>query len=146
MAEEAATEMAALSVEGEGESKAAKAAAARAADRAAKAEWYAKRIALFEGWKAREDAKVQAAKDAEVPFTVVLPDGNEVAAVRGSTTPMDIALGISKVRRGSSRACGRLLPPRGPHARFLCEIPTVERTRVQPPGARAWVLIKPTPH
>lgn len=37
-----------------------------------------------------------------MPMTVVLPDGKEVEAVRGVTTPMDIAVGISK---GLAKKC-----------------------------------------
>ena len=70
MADGAAEAMAALSVD----EKAAAAAAAKAeADAKAKAEldakkeYYAKRIELFEGFKAREDAKVRARRRAAPP-------------------------------------------------------------------------------
>lgn len=58
--------------------------------------YYQKRIQLFEQYKKREDEAVEAAKAANVPITVTLPDGSTKPGVRGVTTPMDIANAISK--------------------------------------------------
>jgi hypothetical protein len=57
--------------------------------------FYAKRIEMFEKYLEREHAKVEAAKEAREAIKVVLPDGNTKEAVKGVTTPMDIARGIS---------------------------------------------------
>lgn len=37
--------------------------------------YYAKRVELFQRFKARHDAEVEAAKQAAVPIKIVLPDG-----------------------------------------------------------------------
>ncbi|PSC73319.1 threonine-tRNA mitochondrial [Micractinium conductrix] len=58
--------------------------------------YYAKRVELFQRFKARHDAEVEAAKQAAVPIKIVLPDGAEKPGIKGVTTPMDVALGISK--------------------------------------------------
>lgn len=62
---------------------------------AEKQPYYQKRISRFEGFHAREVARVEAAKQANEPISVVLPDGKVKAAVKGVTTPMDIAKEIS---------------------------------------------------
>lgn len=62
---------------------------------AEKQPYYAKRIELFEKYLQREQERMEAAKAAAVPIKVVLPDGTEKEAVKGATTPMDIAKGIS---------------------------------------------------
>lgn len=58
--------------------------------------YYAKRVELFNKHKERFNAAVEAAKAAAVPISVVLPDGAIKSGVKGATTPMDIAVGISK--------------------------------------------------
>jgi len=63
---------------------------------AAKQPYYAKRIELFEKYRARMDAAVEAAKVANVPITITLPDGKTKPGVKGVTTPMDVALSIAK--------------------------------------------------
>jgi len=63
---------------------------------AQKKPYYDKRIQLFEQYKARQDAAVEAARAAPVPITVTLPDGGARQGVRGVTTPLDIANEISK--------------------------------------------------
>lgn len=88
MASEAATAMADLSI--------APAAKSRTDLVAEKLPYYEKRIKLFEGYASREVAKVEAAKAADVKIQVVLPDGKSKTAVKGVTTPMDIANEISK--------------------------------------------------
>jgi len=62
---------------------------------AEKQPFYAKRIELFEKYLKREQDRLEAAKAAGVKIKVVLPDGTEKEAVKGATTPMDIARGIS---------------------------------------------------
>lgn len=62
---------------------------------AEKQPFYAKRIELFEKYLKREQERLEEAKAAAVPIKVVLPDGTEKEAVKGATTPMDIAKGIS---------------------------------------------------
>lgn len=57
-------------------------------------EYVAHRIALFEKLKAEQDAA--AAKQERKPITITLPDGNTSPATAWETTPMEIALGISK--------------------------------------------------
>lgn len=63
---------------------------------AEKKPYYQKRIDLFEQYHARSQEEIAAAKEASVPITVVLPDGAKKAGVKGATTPLDIAMGISK--------------------------------------------------
>lgn len=58
--------------------------------------YYSKRIGLFEIYAQREKDKVEAAKIAAVSIKVILPDGKEKAAIKGVTTPFDIANEISK--------------------------------------------------
>lgn len=62
----------------------------------AKAPYYAKRVALFEQYKARAQADVEIARAKAEPISVTLPDGRVVAGVKGVTTPLDVAAGISK--------------------------------------------------
>lgn len=57
--------------------------------------FYEKRINLFEEYWKRQQQELEAAKTADEKIKVVLPDGNEKEAVKGATTPMDIAKGIS---------------------------------------------------
>ena len=63
---------------------------------AEKAPYYAKRITLFEGYRARELAKMETARAAGVAIKIVLPDGGVRAGVKGVTTPFDVANEISK--------------------------------------------------
>jgi threonyl-tRNA synthetase len=58
--------------------------------------YYSKRIGLFEIYAQREKGKVEAAKIAAVSIKVILPDGQEKPAIKGVTTPFDIANDISK--------------------------------------------------
>eukprot|EP00198_Chlamydomonas_reinhardtii_P006862 XP_001696198.1 threonine-tRNA ligase [Chlamydomonas reinhardtii] len=57
--------------------------------------YYKKRVEVFEKFLEREQAKLEAAKAANVAIKVIMPDGKERAAVQGVTTPMDIAKEIS---------------------------------------------------
>jgi hypothetical protein len=59
-------------------------------------DFYKKRIELFEKFHARQDAQVEEARKAAVPIKVVLPDGAVKPAIKGATTPLDIAGEISK--------------------------------------------------
>lgn len=63
---------------------------------ASKKPYYQKRIDLFELFAEREKAKVEAARAANVPIKIVLPDGAAKEGIKGATTPLDIANGISK--------------------------------------------------
>lgn len=63
---------------------------------AQKKPYYQKRVDLFEQYVARQRAAIEAAKEANVPINVVLPDGATKAGVQGVTTPLDIANDISK--------------------------------------------------
>lgn len=58
--------------------------------------YYLRRIDLFAAIKARQDASLEAAKQANVPIKVILPDGSEKPGVKGVTSPLDIANLISK--------------------------------------------------
>lgn len=58
--------------------------------------YYQKRIDLFEKYHQREEAAIEAAKAANVPIAVTLPDGAVKEGVKGVTTPLDIANQISK--------------------------------------------------
>lgn len=58
--------------------------------------YYKKRIELFEQYHDREKAAIEAAKAANVPMKVTLPDGAVKEGVKGVTTPLDIANQISK--------------------------------------------------
>jgi hypothetical protein len=62
----------------------------------AKKPYYSKRVELFEQYRARDVAAVEAAKAANVPITVVLPDGAKKSGIKGVTTPLDVANDISK--------------------------------------------------
>jgi len=62
----------------------------------AKQPYYAKRVALFEQYKARSSAEVEAARARAEPIAITLPDGSVKPGVKGVTTPLDVALGISK--------------------------------------------------
>lgn len=62
---------------------------------AEKMPYYQKRVELFEKYWMREQARVEAAKQANVQIQVVMPDGKIRTAVKGVTTPMDIAKEIS---------------------------------------------------
>jgi len=58
--------------------------------------YYQKSVDLFSAIKARQDASLEAAREANVAIKVILPDGTEKAGVRGFTSPMDVANSISK--------------------------------------------------
>lgn len=58
--------------------------------------YYQKRIELFEKYHAREEAAVEAARAANVPIKVTLPDGATKDGIKGVTTPLDVANMISK--------------------------------------------------
>ena len=63
---------------------------------ASKKSYYDHRVATFESIKAKYDDALEAAKNAAQPITLTMPDGSTREGVKGVTTPMDIALGISK--------------------------------------------------
>lgn len=58
--------------------------------------FYAKRVELFEKYFEREQQRIEEARKAAVPIKVVLPDGAIKPAIKGATTPLDIAAEISK--------------------------------------------------
>ncbi len=58
--------------------------------------YYQKRIQFFEEYKKRHVEEVEAAKAANVPITVTLPDGSTKPGVKHVTNPLDIAVSISK--------------------------------------------------
>ncbi|KAK2078954.1 hypothetical protein QBZ16_002644 [Prototheca wickerhamii] len=58
--------------------------------------YYERRVELFDKYHARDQAAMEAAREAAEPMTVTLPDGSTRAAVRGATTPLDIAGELSK--------------------------------------------------
>eukprot|EP00882_Tetradesmus_deserticola_P011378 GHRQ01012038.1.p1 GENE.GHRQ01012038.1~~GHRQ01012038.1.p1 ORF type:complete len:165 (+),score=50.11 GHRQ01012038.1:88-582(+) len=62
----------------------------------AKKPYYSKRVELFEQYRARDVAAVEEAKAANVPITVVLPDGAKKSGIKGVTTPLGVANDISK--------------------------------------------------
>jgi threonyl-tRNA synthetase len=61
-----------------------------------KKHYYDRRVQLFETFKARQDAALEAAKAAAVPIKVILPDGSTKEGIKGVTSPLDIANMISK--------------------------------------------------
>lgn len=63
---------------------------------AEKKPYYQKRIDLFSKYAEREKARVEAARAANEPIKIVLPDASVKAGVKGATTPLDIANEISK--------------------------------------------------
>lgn len=58
--------------------------------------YYQKRIELFEKYHAREEAAIEAARAANVPIKVTLPDGATKDGIKGVTNPLDVANMISK--------------------------------------------------
>jgi len=63
---------------------------------AEKTPYYNKRVELFCQYRKRHDEEIEAARAADVKAKVVLPDGAVKEVVKGVTTPLDIATGISK--------------------------------------------------
>jgi threonyl-tRNA synthetase len=88
--------MAATAVDGAADGVAALALGAHKAAAASHAPFYARRIELFEQFHARQQAAVEAARQAAVPIKIVLPDGSVKEGVKGVTTPLDVAAQISK--------------------------------------------------
>jgi hypothetical protein len=83
--------------DGELKDKMAAVAVADAPDHVAeKKQYYQKRIDLFSQYVDREKAQIDAARAANVPIKVVLPDGSVKPGIKGATTPLDIANEISK--------------------------------------------------
>ena len=74
-------------------------------DAASKKAYFERRVELFERFRAREVAKVEAARARGEKITVTLPSGDKREAVKGVTTGMDIALGISKGLASKSLVC-----------------------------------------
>eukprot|EP01113_Clastostelium_recurvatum_P009110 TRINITY_DN1434_c0_g1_i2.p1 TRINITY_DN1434_c0_g1~~TRINITY_DN1434_c0_g1_i2.p1 ORF type:complete len:716 (+),score=238.79 TRINITY_DN1434_c0_g1_i2:55-2202(+) len=56
--------------------------------------WVEARLKIFEEYKKRQEEEV--AKQPDVPIKVTLPDGKQVDAVGGKSTPYDVAKGISR--------------------------------------------------
>jgi threonyl-tRNA synthetase len=57
-------------------------------------EYWEHRIKVWEEVKQRRDYEL--AQQPEVPIKITLPDGSQKDGIKGKTTPMDIALSISK--------------------------------------------------
>eukprot|EP00879_Flechtneria_rotunda_P012639 GHRR01013197.1.p1 GENE.GHRR01013197.1~~GHRR01013197.1.p1 ORF type:complete len:660 (+),score=195.59 GHRR01013197.1:108-1982(+) len=57
--------------------------------------YYEKRVQLFEQYAARQKDRIEAAKAANVPIKIVLPDGATKEGLKGVTTPLDVAKQIS---------------------------------------------------
>ena len=66
-----------------------------------KAPYFARRVQLFEQFKARSQAELEAARARAEPISVTLPDGTVKAGVKWVTTPLEIALSISKSLAGN---------------------------------------------
>jgi threonyl-tRNA synthetase len=88
--------MAATAVESAADGVAALAVQDHKAAALARAPFYARRIELFEQFHARQQASVEAARAAAVPIKIVLPDGAVKEGIKGATTPLEVAAGISK--------------------------------------------------
>jgi threonyl-tRNA synthetase len=58
--------------------------------------YYEKRVNMFAAIKAKHEAELEAAKAANIPIKVTLPDGSEKPGIKNVTNPMDIANSISK--------------------------------------------------
>ncbi|KAL4538973.1 hypothetical protein Ndes2437A_g01958 [Nannochloris sp. 'desiccata'] len=58
--------------------------------------YYEKRVNMFAAIKAKHEAGLEAAKAANIPIKVILPDGSEKPGIKNVTNPMDIANSISK--------------------------------------------------
>lgn len=63
---------------------------------AKKSPYYSKRVELFDKFYEREKEAVEKAKEENVAIKITLPDGSQKEGVKGVTTPMDVALMISK--------------------------------------------------
>jgi threonyl-tRNA synthetase len=61
-----------------------------------KKSYYDQRVAMFEQIKAKYDAALATAREQGDHISVTMPDGSVREGVKGVTTPMDVALGISK--------------------------------------------------
>jgi len=58
--------------------------------------YYERRVNMFAAIKAKHEAGLEAAKAANIPIKVILPDGSEKPGIKNVTNPMDIANSISK--------------------------------------------------
>ena len=74
-------------------------------DAESKKEYFNKRVELFEKFRARELEKVEAARALGEKITITLPSGDTKEGIKGVTTGMDIALGISKGLASKSIVC-----------------------------------------
>jgi TGS domain len=63
---------------------------------AEKKPYYEKRVDMFAAIKAKQEAGLEAAKAANIPIKIVLPDGTEKPGIKNVTNPMDVANSISK--------------------------------------------------
>jgi threonyl-tRNA synthetase len=63
---------------------------------ASKKPFYDKRVALFDTFKARAAAALEAARAAAAPISITLPDGTVKTGTKWVTTPLDVAAEISK--------------------------------------------------
>lgn len=95
--------------------------------------YYAKRVELFEGYYTRELAKREAAQAANEAIKVIMPDGAERPAVKGFTTPYDIAAQISN---NLAKKCvvAKVLYLTG-SASLIMAAPSARETRSRPHSA-----------
>jgi hypothetical protein len=63
--------------------------------------YFARRVQLFEQFKARAQDELAAARARAEPISVTLPDGTVKTGVKWVTTPLEIALSISKSLAGN---------------------------------------------
>jgi len=68
---------------------------------AEKAQFFRRRVELFETYAARSAAELEAARARAEPISITLPDGSVKAGVRWATTPLEVAASISKSLAGS---------------------------------------------
>jgi threonyl-tRNA synthetase len=61
-----------------------------------KKSYYDHRVSMFEQIKTHAEAAVESARAKNETIAVTMPDGSQREGIKGVTTPMDIALGISK--------------------------------------------------
>ncbi|KAI3432854.1 hypothetical protein D9Q98_010437 [Chlorella vulgaris] len=66
------------------------------------AQFFKRRVELFDKYQQRAVADLEAAKAANVAISILLPDGTAKPGVKGVTTPMEIANQISK---GLAKKC-----------------------------------------
>jgi threonyl-tRNA synthetase len=89
--------------------------------------YYEKRVNMFTTIRAKQETVLEAAKAANIPIKVTLPDGSEKPGIKNVTNPMDIANSISKslakktiVAKVNGKVWDLLRPLEGDCALELC--------------------------